>query len=94
MYELIKSDTRTITGKNIRQILIETDHDNIVDVNKNKMKKMKMKMKKIPEKEEWRIGLIKELTDVKRNLLGIDFDNEQHLTTDEINDIIFFVSTS
>ena len=93
MYELIKSDTRTITGKNIRQILIETDHENILDVNINKLKR-NMKFRKIPKEELWRINLIKELTDVKRNSLCVDFDDEQCLTTDDINDLVYFVSTS
>ena len=52
MYELINKDTRTITGSNIREILIEINKENILNVNINHMKNQ-MKFSETPKDEEW-----------------------------------------
>ena len=93
MYELIKNDTRSITGKNIRQVLIETDSDNIMDIDINDIKK-NMKFSQIPKTEEWRISIIKELTNVKHNNLKVNFDQGEQLNDDEIDNLISFAVTS
>ena len=93
MYELIFQDTRTITGSNIREILIENNEDNILNINVNHMKK-EMKFFKILVEEEWRVDMIKELTNVKQHNLNIEFENGDLLTNDEIDDLIYFAAAS
>ena len=93
MYELIYQDTRTITGSNIREILNVNNEENILKINVNHMKN-KMKFCKIPIEEEWRVDMIKELTNVKQHNLNIEFENGDLLTNDEIDDLIYFAATS
>ena len=88
MYELIYQDTRTITGSNIREILNANNEENILKINVNRMKN------KIPIEEEWRVDMIKELTNVKQHNLYIEFENGDSLTNDEIDELIFFAATS
>lgn len=54
----------SLTGSNIRQILIETGKNSILDANINK-KKNNMKVKTISKVEEWRVNLTIDLTNVK-----------------------------
>ena len=93
MYERIKDDTRSITGSNIREILILYDKDNILDINTKHIKNQ-MKFCEIPKEEEWRINLIKELTDVKQKNLNIDNNNETFMNNDQIDDLIYIAATS
>ena len=95
IYLLFKviDDQRTITGKNANLILKETNETNIFDININKMKRS-MKFMEQPEDSNWKINLIKELTDIKMNQLRVDFEDETELKQSEIDDIIEFVATS
>ena len=93
LYEFIKKNTKTITGQNIRNILINTDTDDIMNINANCVKS-KLQFRKIPSEEKWRISVIKELTDVKQNMLEVKFSDNDNLTHDEIADIINFVTTT
>ena len=92
LYELIKNDTRTITGKNINEIKRITDSDDIMHINVKEMKKS-LKFKSIPDTEKWRIPLIKELTDIKQNRLEIRFQNGESLSFDDIDNLLSFAAT-
>ena len=50
--------------------------------------KEKIKLKELPEDEIWKIHIIKELTDVKQNILCITNDNNEDLFTRSEIDII------
>ena len=93
MLELIKGDTRTITGKNIREVLKYTDGDDILNINAKDIMKT-IKFKEIPPNEKWRIPLIKELTNVKQHRLEVRFDNGEYLSEDDIDKMLSFASIS
>ena len=93
MLEFIKKDTRTITGKNIREILKTTDNDDIMSMNVQEVKS-KLIFKNIPENEHWRVPLIKELTNIRQNVLQVTFDDGDTLSMDELSDMISFVTTT
>ena len=93
MLEFIKKDTRTITGKNIREILKTTDNDDIMSMNVQEVKS-KLIFKDIPENEHWRVPLIKELTNIRQNVLQVTFDDGDTLSMDELSDMISFVTTT
>ena len=93
MLEFIKKDTRTITGKNIREILKTTDNDDIMSMNVQEVKS-KLIFKDIPENEHWRVPLIKELTNIRQNVLQVTFDDGDTLSMDELSDKISFVTTT
>ena len=94
LLEVIKKNTQTITGRNIRLILNETEKRKIEDVTIEDIKN-EIKLKTIPENETWKVNLIKELTNVKQNILYISNDNEEDFfTTPEIEAIIVELATS
>ena len=70
LLELIKNNTQTITGRNIRLILNELNERSIQDM------KNKIKLKVIPQNEIWKVDMIKELTEVKQNKLFITDDKK------------------
>ena len=92
LYKILK-DERTITGRNANLILKETNEDNILNVNVNLFKR-NHRFYDLPDNSDWKINLVKELTNLKSNLLAVEFDDNSNLTTDEIDDMIIFVTTS
>ena len=65
LLDLIKNNTNTITGSYIREILNVTNKTNIFEVGKSDLKKLKFY--EIPDEERWRIGILKELTNIRMN---------------------------
>ena len=96
LLETIKKNTQTITGRNIRLILNETEKRKIEDVTIEDLKD-KIKLKEIPENEIWKVNFIKELTDVKQNILFIsssEDNKEDFFTKTEIESILADLATS
>ena len=92
LLELIKNNTETITGRNIKKILMETDKRNIENVDSKILGRLTFC--EISEADEWRISSIKELTDIKQGKLVIQFENDVGMESDEIEDILTFLTTS
>ena len=93
LLEIIKSNTQTITGRNIKLILNELDKRYIENVTIEEVKNT-VKIKELPKEEIWKINLIKELTNVKQNILFIDNDNgEDMFTRNEIDAIMHDIAT-
>ena len=61
----IKSDCRSTTGRNLRHILKLMNADSTHEINLEKLKHLKYH--EVDKAEEWRIQLVKELTDIKYN---------------------------
>ena len=59
---IVKDDVETITGNNFRYILIELDQPDIFQV-KKRTTKNEYKFTKTQPEDEWKIPLVKELTD-------------------------------
>ena len=93
LYESIKKDTRTVTGKNIREILILMNSDSIEDINVKDMKRS-MNFRPMAEKDKWRLDILKELVNVKHNKLEIDFNDGENFSFNDIDDMINFIATS
>ena len=89
----IMYDQRTITGRNVNKILTECEETDILTVNVNQFKKT-FKFCELPEGFEWKIKLVKELTDKKMNILSVNFDNDNVLCPEEIEDILFHITTN
>ena len=70
LLEYIKRDTRSITGSNLRNILLLSDKDAIDDITSEDIDKLKYH--EVSEVELWRIDAILELTDVKFNQATIE----------------------
>ena len=95
LYRLFKAiyNQRTITGKNVNSVLKSLDETNILEVNVNNMKR-NLKFHEIPKNLEWKVNLVKELTNLKLKILCVDFKDDLSLSTDEIDDILTYIATS
>lgn len=91
LLNLIKNNTDTITGRNIREILNITNENNIMNLNIAKLRKHKFS--ELPENETWRITMIKELTNIKLKNLQVKFTNDQELSIKEIDAMIENIAT-
>ena len=84
-------DQRTITGGNVQKILSYCEETDIFEVNLNKFKK-NFKFCELPEGYEWKINLVKELTDIKMNILSVNFD-DSILSFDDSDKILYDITT-
>ena len=75
----IEYDTRSVTGNNLRELMLESGTFDI----------RKLKPKDVPEREEYRVEFIKELIEVKNNEIEVaGFDNQQ------LDDILSYLCVS
>ena len=86
LLELVRRDVRLTTGANLRLIMIMTELGRIEDLKPGKVDFEYHKVKKI---DEWKIGFVKELVDVKQeelNVTGMDLV--------ELEEILEYLCTS
>ena len=79
LLKVIESDCRSVTGYNLRSILLKSSADSIQQLKPH----LTAKYRDIPEGEEFRVGFIKEIIDVKNNKLEVT-----GFTADELEDIL------
>ena len=91
MLEKIKNDANTITGKNLTHILGNEGKD-VFNIDIRKFTKNIALCHPI-ENNSWKVNLIKELTNLKLNLLGVQFSDGDELNRNEIQEMINYVST-
>ena len=68
LYELSCNDTRTLTGANLRNILVLTDKLKVADLYPGVVDEIKYL--KPEDSELWRLGLIDELIDIKYGMIS------------------------
>ena len=94
MLQKVVRNASTTTGRNI--CLIE----NIIGGRKNIMEltpkwiKKNISFSSILEHEEWRVNLIKEIVDLKHNILMLLSPDDCLMTTEELDAIVIFASTT
>ena len=95
MLQKVFNNVDTITGRNIRYIQEKIGHQfNLLKVNTSWLKK-NLKFFEILEDDKWRVGLIKEIVNIEQNFLEVTpHDDDSFLTSDQLKDILEFVSTS
>ena len=72
----IQYDTRSVTGSNIHRILLLTGKENINQISDTDIENINYA--DISDENQWRVNLIKEITDVKFDQLSIDgFSREE-----------------
>ena len=91
LLEKIKNDANTITGKNLTHILGNEGKD-VFNIDIRKFTKNIALCHPI-ENNSWKVNLIKELTNLKLNLLGVQFSDGDELNRNEIQEMINYVST-
>ena len=87
LFEIAKADVRTITGSNLRNILLKTDLLNVDELHPGIAQQIKYK--EINKLDLWRIPMIKELIDIK---CGDNFPPDGW-TSDELQEVLDFVCT-
>ena len=72
----IKNDTNSITGSNLRNILLETEKMSIQEL--SPLDCLQLKYFPLNEEENWKVGIINELIDATNEQLGVsNFDVEE-----------------
>ena len=87
MYEKIHSDVRSITGKNLTNIMLMCDKNDIDNLKPEDCRKINFRT--IPPGEEWRVNLVKELIDVKHDASTIE-----NLNAEEVEEILEYICTT
>ena len=87
LLSICKNDCRSITGKNMRKIMLMCDKGNINSLEENDIDSLKYFP--IPETETWRLGLLKELLEARSSNTEI-----KGFTETEITDLIELVCVS
>ena len=59
----MKHDCRSTTGENLRKIMLMVNTHNVDEIQVHHVDQMHYKM--IPDEDLWRLGIVKELIDVK-----------------------------
>ena len=75
LLKVLEYDTMSVTGGNLRQILIDTDTHDIRNLEPSDIK---AKYKDIPIGEEYRVNVIKEIIETRNNQLEVPgFENHE-----------------
>ena len=87
LLQTIKSDCRSTTGSNLRNIILLIDKEDISKLVPNDANEIKFEP--IKEDDEWKLDIVKELVDVKWGEASLE-----NLSMDEVNDILENICTS
>ena len=87
LLNLVRHDTRYITGSNIRKILLLTNKSSVEEITNDDIEHIEYAA--ISDENRWRIDLIREITDTKFGQLQID-----GYSFEECEDILQFACVS
>ena len=87
LLEVIKLDVNSVTGSNLRSIMNLVNKTSIEDLDPQDSKSVVFHP--VPINEEWRIGLVKEIIDIRNQVFHLE-----GFTADEVNHILDFVCTT
>ena len=94
LFEKVKNNVDTVTGRNIAFILEKTGYSKIEDINTCEVKRNLKFVDTANEGVKWKVDMIKEIVDVKQNVLLIDFEDGDKFDTENLNDFLYYISTS
>ena len=87
LYSIAKADVRTITGSNLRNILLMTSLIRVDDIQPSTVDHLRYN--EILEQDKWRVHIIKESMDMRNG----EIIAPEGWTKDELNDILHFACT-
>ena len=97
MLQKVMSNVITVTGRNVRLIKDIIGHEyDVLKVNPTWLRN-KVKFCEISENDKWRIDIIKEIVNIKQTVLELtpaEVDDDSFLTSDQLTEILDFVSCS
>ena len=97
LLEKVYNDQTTMTGQNIRFILNKTNYEDIFKIDLKKFKK-ETKFEELPAEEIWKVKMIKEIVDIKQNIVVLENDKVEEFenvdfTSDELTEIMEYIAT-
>ena len=87
LFDTVKYDCQSTTGRNLRMLMLRYERNNIRDINTKML--TNYEYAKIPDEENWRINLIKELIDVRHGIKSLP-----HCNRDEVKCLLDFTCIS
>ena len=75
LYKIIKNDVRTITGSNMRNIILLLDKND--DYILSKIDYLDIKYHEVKDENVWKVNCVNELIEVLHGNLGLDFDKQE-----------------
>jgi hypothetical protein len=93
LFQKVRNNVNTVTGKNIHFVQQATGYDTVEDINIIQVKKT-MKFCEVNDNDAWKADFIKEIVNVKQNVLFFDDDSDAFLETEDLDFIIDYLSTS
>ena len=87
VYKNVKYDCQSVTGSNLRNIMLLVRKDSILDLVPEDA--LKVSYNEIPEEETWRLSFVNEITDVKFGEANIE-----GFTIEELNIILNNICTT
>ena len=88
LYSIVKSDVRTTTGANLRNILLKTNLSNVDEIDMSTVKQIKYK--EITNLDKWRIPIITEAIDIKYGLVN----PPEGWSDEELNVVLHYACTA
>ena len=88
LYHIASSDVRSVTGKNLRNILLLTNKLKVKDLSPSDIKSMEYHP--VPENDQWRTALLIDLLNFKHGT----FEPPWQMEIDELDNLIHMVCTS
>ena len=93
LYQKIHRNVNTVTGRNVAFILNATGYAEMEDINIAKVKST-MKFAESAEEDEWKVDFLKEIINIKHNVLVIKDDDDVAFDNDDFDAILDYLSTS
>ena len=92
LFQRCKDDLMTVTGRNIEFIQSQVPNSSILKMKSIEFKKQ-YKFCEMKTEDEWKLNFVKEIVDLKQNVLQIQ-DGPDQLTTEELDEILNFIVTN
>ena len=83
----VKNDARSNTGANLRRIMLLVNKVKVCDVTKKDIDEVKYA--EVPPEDEWKVGMVREIIDIKYSRLDVENFNKE-----ELNEILDYLCTS
>ena len=93
LYQKVKSNVETVTGKNIRYVIEKSGVEDIEDMKTNGLKKS-LKFCESPSEHGWKVQFIKEIVDVKQKVLFLNQESDMMFEDEDLEYLIEFLSTN
>ena len=90
LLERIIMNLDSVTGRNVKYVMDETGYDDIFAMKVEKIKES-FQFCEIEENNRWKIDFVKEIVDVKQNVLELD---QNVMTDEELEEILVYLTTS